>query len=252
VAVEMRQIMIALTAGESPALGNIWRITSKTSDFYLDFVGDAGTLLHLSVHGPGERFDRHRFHIKVDRQGVTNATAMDQYLEHNLPRKGFSFNGQEVGTRAFRVARIRWTWHLQRPRFRSAAISGEAPDIASNQSGARLSELLAPNGAWDVDVVVSYDKPYWPDPVGSLRDDARLGPLANNAGMWLTATSYHRSQLRYPTPEHMSVPLPAVGERPNRMLLGGFGPDDVNDMYWFVETITSREFIQARVDGAGL
>ena len=238
--------MIALTAGDTPALGNIWQITTKRSDFYLDFVGDAGSLLHLSVHGPGERFDGHRFHIKADHQGATSAAAQDHYLEHSIPRRGFAFNGRQVGPRAYRVARIRWTWHLQRPRFRDSAVSGPAPEIASNQAGRRLPDLLAPNSAWDIDVVVCYDKPYWPDPVGSLRDDARLGPLPNDAGMWLTATSYHRSLLKYPTPEHMSVPLPGSGEQPNRIMRGGFGPDGIDDMYWFVETITTREFIEAR------
>src|ERR1035438_4926345 len=28
--------MVALTGGDSPALGNIWRITAKKADFYLD------------------------------------------------------------------------------------------------------------------------------------------------------------------------------------------------------------------------
>ena len=49
-------------------------------------------------------------------------------------------------------------------------------------------------------LVASYDQPYWPNSLGSLRDNARLGPLPNDAGLWLTATSYHRSQKKYPTP----------------------------------------------------
>jgi hypothetical protein len=74
--VETKQIMVALTAGDSPALGNIWRITAKKTDFYLDPLGEAGTVVHLSVHGSNERFDGHRFHIKVDRRLA--ATAKDR------------------------------------------------------------------------------------------------------------------------------------------------------------------------------
>ena len=116
--------MVALTVGESPALGNIWRITAKTTDFYLDPLGEAGTVAHLSVHGPNERFNGHRFHIKVDRWPT--ATTQDQRYAtgHTIPRKGFAFDGQQLAAQVFRVARIRWTWDLQRHRFRAAAISG--------------------------------------------------------------------------------------------------------------------------------
>lgn len=237
--------MVALTVGDSAALGNIWRITAKKTDFYLGPLGQAGTVAHLSVHGSNERFDGHRFHIKVDRRLAAMAKDRGYFVGHGIPRKGFTFDGQQLATHAFRVARIRWTWDLQRPRFRAAAVSGSAPQLADHQMGARLSEVLSPNDAWDVDLVVSYDKPYWPDSPGSLRDNARLGPLPNDAGLWLTATSYHRSQTKYPTPEELSSRLPRPGEEPNRIMCGGPGPDGFSDMYWFVETITSRQLIEA-------
>jgi hypothetical protein len=63
----MKQIIVAFTAGDTPALGRVWRITAKKTDFYLDSPGQAGNVGHLSAHGPSERFDGHRFHIKVDR-----------------------------------------------------------------------------------------------------------------------------------------------------------------------------------------
>ena len=105
--------MVALTAGDSPALGNIWRITAKKTDFYLDPLGLAAAV-HLSVHGPNERFDGHRFHIKVDRQLAATAKERGHFVEHGVPRKGLAFDGQQVADRAFRVARIRCTWDLQR------------------------------------------------------------------------------------------------------------------------------------------
>jgi hypothetical protein len=71
--------------------------------------------------------------------------------------------------------------------------------------------------------------------------------MPNDAGLWLTATSYHRSQKMHPTPEKLTPQLPRPGERPNRIMCGGPGPDGVGDMYWFVETITSRELIEASV-----
>jgi hypothetical protein len=135
--------MVALTAGDSPALGNIWRITAKNTDFYLDPLGEVGTVAHLSVHSPSESFDGHRFHIKVDRKPAAAAQERGEFVEHGIPRKGFAFDGQQLADRVFLVARIRWTWHLQRPRFRAAAVSGPALELADYQSGAAVDSLVA-------------------------------------------------------------------------------------------------------------
>jgi hypothetical protein len=78
----------------------------------------------------------------------------------------------------------------------------------------------------------------------SLRDNSRLGPLRNDAGIWLTATSFRRSQVAYPSPKDLVPPLPRSGEEPNR-LLGGGPSEDGDGMYWFVEAITSRQVIEA-------
>jgi hypothetical protein len=237
--------MVAFTAGNSAALGNIWRITAKKTDFYIDSLGLANSIAHLSVHASNEHFDGHRFHIRVDRRMANTAKDRGEFVLHGIPRKGFVFDGQQVADRAFRVARIRWTWDLQRPKFRTAATFGPVPELGHRQSGARLPEVLSPNDARDIDLVVSYGVPFWPDARGSQRDNARLGPLANDGGLWLTATSYLRSQTKYPAPEGLCPRLPQPGERPNRITCCGPDPDGAGGMYWFVETITSRELIEA-------
>ena len=101
-------------------------------------------------------------------------------------------------------------------------------------------------------MVVAYEQPYWPDGVGSLRDNARLGPLRNDAGMWLTATSYRRSQTKHPAPQGLVLALPGSGEEPNRIMCGGPGQDEAGAMYWFVESITSRQIIEASRPNAGV
>ena len=235
--------MVAFTAGGPAALGNIWRITAKNTDFYLDPLGQ-GDSFHLSVHGPSDRNPGgHRFHFKVDRKAAAAVEAKGDFITYNIPRKGRPFDGQELAAGVFRVARIRWLWDLQRPRFQHAAPSGLAPEISDNQSGKKLALPLEPNEAADLDLIVSYNEPYWPDREGSLRDNARLGPLRNAAGMWLTGTTYRRSQLKYPAPEGLKLPLPRPGEQPNRIMGGAPGQHGVDDMYWFVEAITAREMI---------
>jgi hypothetical protein len=243
--VNVEEILVAFTAGESPPLGNIWRITAKKTDFYLDPLGQAGAF-HLSVHGPSDRHpDGHRFHIRVDRKAAATVDEQGNLFIYNIPRRGLAFDGQELARGIFRVARLRWLWDLQRPRFRQAAtLPGPLPDISDNRSGRRLSTLLEPNEATDLDLVVSYGKPHWLEGAASLRDNARLGPLRNDAGMWLTAISYRRSQMEYPPPKGLILPLPRRGEKPNRITGGGPGQGG-GGMYWFVEAITSREVIEA-------
>jgi hypothetical protein len=181
-----QEIVVAFTDGESPPLGNVWRITAKNTDFYLDPIGQAEAF-HLSVHGPNKRYSGHRFHVKVDRSAAADIEQQGDFIVHEIPRKGFPVKGVELKPGVFRVARIRWLWDLQRPRFRQAATSGvTVPEITGGRFGAKLSKPLRPNDAADLDLVISYNKPHWPAGDRSLQDNSRLGPLKNVAGMWLT------------------------------------------------------------------
>lgn len=68
--VPKHEILLALAGDDRAARGSVWRITAKKTDFYLDFIGKENGGIHLSVHGPNERFDSHRFHIRTDRRKV--------------------------------------------------------------------------------------------------------------------------------------------------------------------------------------
>lgn len=242
-----REILLAFSdsGSDRPVLGNMWRITAKGTDFYVDPIGEVG-VFHLSVHGPnGEHPDGHRFHVKADRRGVAQANESGYFVSHALPRHGYPIDGEEIAEKAWRVARIRWRWDLRRPRYRDAArLPGPFPEITESRSGARFAKAMEPNDAADVDLVISYNRPYWPNEGNSLRNDARLGPLRNAAGMYLTATSYRRSQMKHPAPENLIPRLPRPDEEPNRILCAA--PDGAKgNMYWFVEAITAREIIEA-------
>jgi hypothetical protein len=108
-----------------------------------------------------------------------------------------------------------------------------------------LREQLQPDEAADVDLVVSYDEPHWLGGPASLRDNSRLGPLRNEAGMWLTATSFRRSQSARPAPPKVIPPFPGAAEEPIRFLGGGPGRDEGGEFFWFVESITFRQFLEA-------
>jgi hypothetical protein len=242
---QRQQILVAFgVEGAGEALGNVWRLTAKNTDFYLDPVGDAGAF-HLSMHGPSDSNpDGYRFHVKVDQRAAASISAQGGFIVHQLPRKGYAVDGVAIAPGAFLVARIRWLWDLQRPRFRQAAASGALPEIPADASAARLTKELEPNDGADLDLVVSYGGPHWPAET-SERDNSRLGPLQNSAGMWLTATSYRRSQSKYPAPKGLVPPLPRAGQEPNRILGGGQGDNAPADIFWFVEAITTRTIIEA-------
>ena len=78
---EKSEIWVAFTTPASEAsdqlwaLGNIWRITAKKTDFYIDPLGE-NSAFHLSIHGPNEQHSGgHRFHVKADRKAVNEARA---------------------------------------------------------------------------------------------------------------------------------------------------------------------------------
>lgn len=233
-----------MTSGQGPALGSVWRITAKDSDFYLDGFGP-NDVAHLSLHGPGEKHAAHRFHMKLSQRLESVSIVGQHVLVHGIPRRGQPFDGKRVAEDAWLVARIRWSWHLQSRRFRTAALHrGVPPQIdGSFQKGVRLGTLLRPGKARDVDLFVSYGEPYWPpvEPGLTAHGETRLGPLGNRAGMYLTGVSAHRSVDLDPAPDSLDFPLPGAHEHPSRFL--GVTLDPADDFYWLTETITSREFI---------
>lgn len=247
-----RKIHVALGADDNLARGNIWTITAKKTDFYLDFHGTHNAGMHLSVHGPNEQFETHRFHVKIDRQSVQKARDEGSFVEHALGSNGYAFNGLKIAPHAYLVARIRWRWDLQRERFRTAALNLTGfPTFSPPDQGTYMKNKLLPNSAWDVDFVVSFEKPYWPDELRSLKNQSRLGPLTNKSGMWLTATSYHRSMLKYPTPDDLDFPVPLNGAQAQKFLSSGPGARGIDDLFWFVEGITQRGVLTATAASQG-
>ncbi len=57
---------------------------------------------------------------------------------------------------------------------------------------------------------------------------------------------------KYPAPEGLCPRLPRPDEEPNRITCGGLGSAGASNMYWFVETITSRQLIEASAASQGV
>lgn len=105
-----------------------------------------------------------------------------------------------------------------------------------------MSGPLRPTSVWDLDVFVAYDRPYWPPTSAPATGDPRLGPLHNEAGMYLTVLSTQRAIKVSPNPDWVPD-LPERGQSPSVLLCGGPGPAD--GTYWWVETVVARERLEA-------
>jgi hypothetical protein len=241
------KILVGFTAStDSVPLGTIWLLETANTDFYLKPVGGR-SLVHLSAHGPNAQFSGHRFHVKIDQDVAERRAHCGQFVAHGIPDDGLVISGQQLAPDAFLVARLRWLGELQQPEFRAAAAHRDEPlPLLSfdGRSGRVLSAPLQPAQTADIDLVISYGQPFWPDAADSLRDSSRLGPLRNSSGMWLTATAYRRSQVASPSPEQLLPRLPASGETAKRLMCGG-SRATAGDIYWFVDAITSTEALDS-------
>jgi len=234
------QIAVVLGEGSGVPLGPYWMIKAARTDFYLEPRNFAG--MHLSVHGPSKRFSGHRFHVKVDRSAVTKIDARGGFFAHEVPRDGSAFSGRQVANDVYHVARIRWLRSMQSLEYRTVACSSsKPPDLSDRRSGAFLNSALPPDGVWDLDVYVSFGDPYEPDLAEqNPHGDPTLGPIRNEAGMFLTATSHHHSESLAPTPDGLLYAKPDQDEKPAFLFGGGID----HDIYWFVHSIVSEELIE--------
>lgn len=96
-----KQIYLAMADDERFALDNIWRVSAKSSGFYLDTFDRRGRGLHLSLHGPTASHERHRFHIKPDPEMIDYARERGHVVQHSVPRSGQAFDGVQISDEAF-------------------------------------------------------------------------------------------------------------------------------------------------------
>src|SRR5699024_330537 len=122
------------------------------------------------------------------------------------------------------------------------------PKIHDSRQGGAMAVPLKKNHAWDVDLVVSYGKPLWmADVFWMPRKQAnflspKIGPLQNEAGMYLTATSRESSITAEPGPAEQLVPRPKSDEDAQLLIAAGLGEGRLKDTLWFEEKVTSKDF----------
>lgn len=163
-------------------------------------------------------------------------------MAHDIPKRGFAVDGRVVVNNIFHVARLRWSQTMQVRDYRVAALSkSKLPELSDRRTGVFLNTELPPNGVWDVDIFVSFGEPYEPDLSGQIsHGNPILGPIQNEADMFLTATSHHRFESSDPTPADLLYAAPLENETPTFL----FGAGVESEIYWFVHSIVSEELIE--------
>lgn len=236
-----------LNDDDRTVLGDPWVITAKKRDFYVQPLDQHSDAFHISCHGPGDGFGDHQFHVKVNQREANQRKERVGMLGNAVPKKGFQFPGRRVSGSAYLVIRLRWSWQLERPRFRAQALwQHPSPATEEHQTRLALRGESAPNAAWDFDIYVSFGEPYFPQMVPRATGNPRFGPIFNSAGYALTAMSHRRNELQVPTPAMADAPLPKIGETPNRVFIGSIDDPDSPGIYWCNQTISTREHLEER------
>jgi len=228
-------------------LGDVWRFTAKSHDFYIDHSNGEETM-HLSMHGPRRHHSNHRFHIKVKREWAATAHELGVFAAHGIGKEGFKFDGVAVSPDAYHVLRIRWTADILRRKYRQCAYAESVPEPTSQERGFLMSKRVGTGDCVDLDVFMSYGKPYISGGVRAQKDNAVLGPVANENNMWLSATCARRLQRDHPMPESFDVPKPGRGDEPNRFFTGGTKDSASDGIYWFVHDITTRACVERSME----
>ena len=216
-------------------VGYTWRVWSSRTSFYLT----SRDLAHDTVEAQSSR---RRSAAPAGRRVQVGDGPEDAFERDIAANKivgvrvgGWPLrsSGSALTERAILVLRFRWTW--------DAIIRlGPAPPAGALRVGATglaIPPPPKPGDAVDVDFVVSRDEPYWLNEKRARKDNACLGPLRNDSGVWLTGTVVKRWASHYPPPPTAVGPRPANRDDQLRAVAAAA---DSTGFVWLIEQRMSR------------
>ncbi|HWA67817.1 MAG TPA: hypothetical protein VG899_15755 [Mycobacteriales bacterium] len=212
----------------------VWRVWARGTSFYLKARYKPLTHWKVSLHGPDPRHPGlDGFKLACEAAPDALPTDAGQLVSPGMERTWFM--GKEMAPGVRHVMRIRTDFTLFLPGVPSAPNPGK---IREDDLGA-LIPPPAPLCAADVDFYVSNGAPYWAGGSKSKRANARLGPIANEAGQVLTAVSSQRLMVKFPSPPSLEqAPRPQGAGDSVRGFSGSFDEDQV---LWIREMLLSRK-----------
>lgn len=245
------EICIAFSGGTDRVLGIPFLFTSKKADFYITpSYSDGAQPIHLSLHDKTERHAEQRFHVKREKK----PTDIKRLVFHNdIFKKGTPFRGKELSAGVFHVARLRYSWDLQRERFRETATICLSQLKSDTCRVYIFDENLPEYSVVDFDIVLSNHDPFYfnqEDVFCQAQEQGSGSPYIelprNKSGQFLTATVSVRSEIDSPTFDDVHLAAPLARDTP---VLACAGATNTEGVYWLYNTVTSEEFIGAVKDG---
>lgn len=186
---------------ENGVVGFSWLIEWSTTSFYIKFQQKSVRVAKISIHGPdpkhlGKQHFRCDFTHEHERDKAATAGSGWETLGEGFP---YYFEGRPINKRTVHAMRFSATSDL----FRRGIPSGPAPrilekaDIHVNVPAPQIGRVV------HVDVFISTVRPYWPR-MNSKRIIGQsgdwMGPMQNDAGMFLTAVVTDRLAYKHLDP----------------------------------------------------
>jgi len=240
--VEPLTVPLYVTVGRAdrPAPGYTWRIWSGGTSFYLKSRAPGMGHLKLSIHGdrPGHPVPG-GYKIAMDTEDAfADALTAQTIVASRTGDWPIWFPRKEVANGSMLVARLRWTWDAC-TRLPPAPSPGE---LRKGAVGLAAPPPPQPGDAVDVDLIVTKGQPYWPQEQRARADNTCVGPLRNDADLWLTSTVYRRTVGLHPTHERALGPHPSGRADEMRGVGAAVDPDG---FLWIVEQRLSRSGMAA-------
>jgi hypothetical protein len=175
-----------------------WLIEWTTSSFYIKSTYKPLQLMKVSIHGADPKhIDKQHFRLDFDhaRPATKAANAGGAWTEDGAELPLY-FDGQQVTKRAKHIVRFAVGAEM----FAAGIPSAPVPKIKTKATLHAALSAPPPGKVTHLDLFLSTVRPYWPKEKKVKAHDAGMGPIANSAGLYLTAVNYQESASKEPDP----------------------------------------------------
>jgi hypothetical protein len=233
-------IVFCILDKETGVCGYTWFIESHRTSFYIKSTYKPLQTMKVSIHGPdpdhvGKQHFRFDFTTPEEARKAINAGGGWSPFGNPMP---WYFTGRRVNKRTVQLARF----SAERNMFRPGMQRGPDP---TPKSKATLRALVgAPREGYvtHVDLCLSRVRPFWQNKEMKIRGrDAGMGPLVNDAGMYLTGVVSQRLEAENPDPfGDVSEGLPT-----DQLVRGVAAAVDTTGLLWTCEKMMPRAKLTA-------
>jgi hypothetical protein len=231
-------IVFCILDRETGVCGFTWFIQPHRTSFYIKSTFKPLQMTKISIHGPdpnhiGKQHFRLDFTRPDEAQKAVNAGG--GWTGEGLP---LYFTGRPVNKRTVHIVRFSAEWNMFRPGMQ------RGPDPKPKQNATLNAFAAAPPEGFvtHIDLYLSRVRPFWRNEELKIRrNNAGMGPLINDAGMYLTAIISQWRETKEPDPfGDVSEGLPA-----DQLIRGVAEKVDTTGLLWVCEKMMPKSNLTA-------